>query len=145
MSNKAVNIIKSCSHIENQNSCLCRSCVGRCYANLCTSKVQSGGMCTDGVVESCSKYKPLNPPIKAPEDKPKSKRFLQAEVYTVRPVVCDYGIFEYDTLKLIVNSHANALLIAAIMNKDNHLSGNYYFSEKDFQEHLAEKRKARYE
>ena len=38
--------------------------------------------------------------------------------YTVRPVVCDYGVYENEELKLICNSRSNALLIAAIMEKD---------------------------
>jgi len=38
--------------------------------------------------------------------------------YQVRPVVCDYGVFEDGELKLICNSHLNALLIKDIMEVD---------------------------
>lgn len=47
--------------------------------------------------------------------------------YTVRDVVCDYGVYEiyfdkdgeqHEDLKLICNSRSNALLIAKIMNAD---------------------------
>lgn len=38
--------------------------------------------------------------------------------YTVRPVVCDYGVFENGELKLICNSCRNAMLISAIMEID---------------------------
>lgn len=38
--------------------------------------------------------------------------------YTVKSVVCDTGVFEDGELKLICNSRSNALLIAAIMEKD---------------------------
>ena len=47
--------------------------------------------------------------------------------YTVRDVVCDYGVYEnyldkdgehHEDLKLICNSRNNALLIADIMEKD---------------------------
>lgn len=39
--------------------------------------------------------------------------------YDVRPVVCDYGVFEDDDLKLICNSRLNALLIKDIMEVDD--------------------------
>ena len=47
--------------------------------------------------------------------------------YTVKDVVCDYGVYEiyldkdgeqHEDLKLICNSRSNALLIADIMKKD---------------------------
>lgn len=38
---------------------------------------------------------------------------------TVKNVVCDYGIFENDELKLICNSRRNAYLIKAILDKDS--------------------------
>lgn len=48
-------------------------------------------------------------------------------IYTVRDVVCDYGVYEiyfdkygeqHEDLKLICNSRSNALLIAKIMRAD---------------------------
>ena len=39
-------------------------------------------------------------------------------IYTVRPVVCDYGLFENETLLLILNSRTNALLVEAVLNAD---------------------------
>lgn len=38
--------------------------------------------------------------------------------YDVKAVVCDYGIFDNDELKIIVNSQANALLIKYILEQD---------------------------
>lgn len=38
--------------------------------------------------------------------------------YDVKAVVCDYGIFENDKLKIIVNSQANALLIKYVLEQD---------------------------
>ena len=38
--------------------------------------------------------------------------------YEVKDVVCDYGVYENDELKLICNSRRNALLIADIMTAD---------------------------
>lgn len=39
--------------------------------------------------------------------------------YDVKAVVCDYGIFENNKLKIIVNSQANALLIKYVLEKDS--------------------------
>lgn len=39
--------------------------------------------------------------------------------YEVKPVVCDYGVFEDDNLKLICKSRLNALLIINIMEVDD--------------------------
>lgn len=39
--------------------------------------------------------------------------------YDVKSVVCDYGIFENNKLKIIVNSQANALLIKYILEQDS--------------------------
>lgn len=39
--------------------------------------------------------------------------------YDVKAVVCDYGIFENDELKIIVNSQANALLIKYVLEQDS--------------------------
>lgn len=38
--------------------------------------------------------------------------------YEVKDVVCDYGVFEDGELKLILNSHANALKIVEILKTD---------------------------
>lgn len=38
--------------------------------------------------------------------------------YTVKDVVCDYGVFEGEELRLIVNSRRNAEIIAQILNFD---------------------------
>ena len=38
--------------------------------------------------------------------------------YEVKSVVCDYGIYENNELKIIVNSQANALLIKDILEQD---------------------------
>lgn len=35
--------------------------------------------------------------------------------YDVESVVCDYGVFENNKLKIIVNSQANALLIKYVL------------------------------
>lgn len=39
--------------------------------------------------------------------------------YDVKAVVCDYGIFENNKLKIIVNSQANALLIKYVLEQDS--------------------------
>lgn len=39
--------------------------------------------------------------------------------YEVKPVVCDYGLYENNELKLIINNHSNAKLIKVIMEKDS--------------------------
>ena len=38
--------------------------------------------------------------------------------YDVKAVVCDYGIFDNDELKIIVNSQANAFLIKYVLEQD---------------------------
>lgn len=56
---------------------------------------------------------------------------------SVRPVVCDYGIYENDKLISVINNRFNALLIKAILTKDikfgQGLSGTPQFSIEDFQ------------
>lgn len=56
---------------------------------------------------------------------------------SVRPVVCDYGIYENDKLLTVINNRFNALLIKAILVKDvkygQGLNGNPKFSKEDFQ------------
>lgn len=37
----------------------------------------------------------------------------------VKPVVCDYGVYEDGELKLILNSNANARLIKSILDADD--------------------------
>lgn len=38
--------------------------------------------------------------------------------YSVRSVVCDYGVYENDKLIVICNCYGNALLITDILNLD---------------------------
>lgn len=38
--------------------------------------------------------------------------------YDIKAVACDYGIYENDELKIIVNSQANALLIKYVLEQD---------------------------
>lgn len=56
--------------------------------------------------------------------------------YIVKPVVSDYGLFENGELKLICSSRRNALLIKAIMEKDDRYQsgfhGNPFFDSHDF-------------
>ena len=56
---------------------------------------------------------------------------------SVRPVVCDYGIYENDKLLTVINNRFNALLIKAILVKDvkygQGFNGNPKFSKEDFQ------------
>ena len=62
--------------------------------------------------------------------------------YYVRPVVCDYGLFENGELKLICSSRRNALLIKAIMEKDDRyqsgFNGNPKFVASDFNRFISE-------
>lgn len=39
--------------------------------------------------------------------------------YTVKSVICDYGVFENEEMLIICNSQANAKLIADILNADS--------------------------
>lgn len=39
--------------------------------------------------------------------------------YDVKSVICDYGVFENNKLKIIVNSQANALLIKYVLEQDS--------------------------
>jgi hypothetical protein len=65
--------------------------------------------------------------------------------YEVKDIVCDYGLYEDGKLKLICNSKRNALLIKAIMDKDNILNGNqngnYYFTDYDYNKFMDEFKK----
>lgn len=47
-------------------------------------------------------------------------------IYKVDSVVCDYGLFENGELKLICNNRSNALLIKAIMEKDERCGSGFY-------------------
>lgn len=38
--------------------------------------------------------------------------------YTVKDVVCDYGVYEDDMLLVVLNDYSNAKLIAEILNAD---------------------------
>lgn len=42
-------------------------------------------------------------------------------IYSVRDVVCDYGVFQHDDLILILDSRSRALKIAEILNQENHV------------------------
>ena len=56
----------------------------------------------------------------------------------VDSVVCDYGLYEDGELKLICNNRRNALLVKAILDKDdmcNH--GEYVFDNDDFNRFMA--------
>lgn len=39
-------------------------------------------------------------------------------MFSVKSVVCDYGLYEDDKLLIVINSHRNAELIKAILEKD---------------------------
>lgn len=61
--------------------------------------------------------------------------------YEVKSVVCDYGVFEDNELKLICNSHANALKIKEILETDSDMSKPYVWQDKkiaDLEAKLAE-------
>lgn len=45
--------------------------------------------------------------------------------YEIKDVVCDYGIFENDELKLILNDRRNAELILKILELDMNKSVDY--------------------
>lgn len=59
-------------------------------------------------------------------------------MFSVKSVVCDYGIYEDGQLKLICNNHLNALLIKAILEKDDRFSngfnGNPEFTKEDIEQ-----------
>lgn len=50
--------------------------------------------------------------------------------YKVESVVCDYGVFEDNELKLICNSQANALKIKEILETDADMSKPYVWQDK---------------
>ncbi|MBR4003853.1 MAG: hypothetical protein IKI95_07400 [Clostridia bacterium] len=50
--------------------------------------------------------------------------------YEVKSVVCDYGVFEDNELKLICNSHANALKIKEILETDSDMSKPYIWQDQ---------------
>lgn len=58
--------------------------------------------------------------------------------YEVKSVVCDYGLYENNSLKHILNNRRNAFLIMAILEKDNTKStfDSPIFAMKDFEEFL---------
>ena len=62
--------------------------------------------------------------------------------YTVKSVVCDYGLYKNGELKLICSSIRNAHLIKAIMEKDDKyqsgFNGNPKFVASDFNEFISE-------
>lgn len=58
--------------------------------------------------------------------------------YKVDSVVCDYGLFIDNDIVLTCNSRRNALLIKAILEKDdlcNH--GDYTFDNDDFNRFMS--------
>lgn len=50
--------------------------------------------------------------------------------FSVKPVVCDYGIYENDKLLAILSSRFNAFLIKAILVKDAKSNGGFDMSSK---------------
>lgn len=54
--------------------------------------------------------------------------------YEVKSVVCDYGVFEDNELKLICNSQANALKIKEILETDSDMSKPYVWKDKKISE-----------
>lgn len=54
--------------------------------------------------------------------------------YEVKSVVCDYGVFEDNELKLICNSHANALKIKEILETDSDMSKPYVWQDLKIEE-----------
>lgn len=56
--------------------------------------------------------------------------------FSVKPVVCDYGVYENDKLLAILSSRFNALLIKAILIKDAESKGGFVtpskFQKDDF-------------
>lgn len=61
--------------------------------------------------------------------------------YEVKSVVCDYGVFEDNELKLICNSHANASKIKEILETDSDMSKPYVWQDQkiaDLEAKLAE-------
>lgn len=65
-----------------------------------------------------------------------------SNIYSVNPVVCDYGVFENGALKLICSNRRNALLIKDIMEKDDEygqgFKGNPLYTAKDFNKFVSE-------
>ena len=61
--------------------------------------------------------------------------------YSVKAVVCDYGVFENDELKLICSSRRNALLIKDIMEKNDKFgqgfNGSPKYTAKDFNKFVS--------
>lgn len=62
--------------------------------------------------------------------------------YDVKPVVADYGLYENGELRLICSSRRNALLIKAIMEKDDRyqsgFNGSPKFVASDFNRFVSE-------
>ena len=50
--------------------------------------------------------------------------------FSVKPVVCDYGVYENDKLLAILSSRFNALLIKAILVKDAKSKGGFVMPSK---------------
>lgn len=67
--------------------------------------------------------------------------------YTVKDIVCDYGVYENDKLSLICNGYQNALLIAEIMKKDCSReainTGKYNFTKEDCIKFFEDREKER--
>jgi len=61
--------------------------------------------------------------------------------YEVKSVVCDYGVFEDNELKLILNSRANALKIKEILETDGDMSKPYVWKDKRTEELEKENQK----
>lgn len=78
----------------------CRLCVHRCVCNY-----QSYFDNVDHLGERCSHYKPLH-------------RVRNMGGYAVGSVVCDWGVFDNGTLKLITNSYNTAEKIVELLKED---------------------------
>jgi hypothetical protein len=60
--------------------------------------------------------------------------------YSIKPVVCDYGLYKDDNLLLILNSSRNARLIKAILEKDSLCNkSDYIFRFTDFANFLKKR------
>lgn len=59
-------------------------------------------------------------------------------MYSVKPVVCDYGVYQNNNLIVICNSSRNAQLIKAILEKDYLCnSADYTFDFDDMDKFMA--------
>ncbi len=59
--------------------------------------------------------------------------------YSVRSVVCDYGVYENDRLIVICERYSNALLVADILNFDLQTKGLSDFSHNSSESEQSRK------